>query len=83
MQQKYIGSNTKIDPSLVSKLVLPSGFTAKAYVNTEDVTVTIDYKKKDKSMRILIWCGGENGNSVGCEKVLKPLLTTFKFLDQK
>lgn len=75
----YIGPNTIIDASLVSKLTLPPGLIAKAYVNTEDITVTIDYKKDNKNMRIMIWCGGENGNSSSCKNVLIPLLSTFKF----
>lgn len=78
-KQDYIGPNTKIDSSLTSKMVLPQGAVTKAFVNMEDVTVTIDYKKDNKNMRIMIWCGGENGNSSGCKNVLIPLLSTFKF----
>ncbi len=77
--QNYIGPNTKADAILASKLVLPSGYSAKAYVNIEDITVTIDYRKDNKNMRIMVWCGGENGNSNGCEGVLSLLLSTFKF----
>ncbi|GEM_PF-5557882 len=80
--QEYIGPNTKMDSILSSKLVLPSEYSAKAYVNLEDITVTIDYKKSNKNMRLILWCGGEKGNSSGCENVLTPLLSTFKFLDQ-
>ena len=80
--QEYIGPNTKMDSILSSKLVLPSGLIAKAYVNLEDITVTIDYKKSNKNMRLILWCGGEKGNSSGCENVLTPLLSTFKFIDE-
>lgn len=76
--QNYLGPNTKIDAALASNVSLPVT-TTKAYVNTEDITITIDFKKNNKNMRILIWCGGENGDSVGCKKILTPLLSTFKF----
>lgn len=78
--QKYIGPNTIIDSELISKLLLPSGYIAKAYDNIEDITVTIDYKKSNEDMRILIWCGGEKGNTSECKNILRQLLPTFKFL---
>lgn len=77
--QKYIGQSTKMNSILASKLTLPQGFIAKVYVNTEDIAVTIDYKKDNKSIRLMIWCGGENGNPTSCENVLTLLLPTFKF----
>ena len=77
--QNYIGPNTKVDAALISKLALSPGLIAKAYVNTEDITVTIDYKQNNKNMRIMIWCGGENGNSSECKDLLTPVLSTFKF----
>jgi len=80
--QNYIGPSTITDPTLASALKLPSGVIAKAYVNTEDVTVTIDYPKNNKIMRIMIWCGGEKGTADGCKKLLTPVLSTFKFTDQ-
>lgn len=73
--QGYISPNTTNDLVLTSKITLPPGSMAKAYVNLEDITVTIDYKNK----RIMIWCGGENGNPSECKNVLTPLLSTFKF----
>ena len=78
-KEDYKGQNTKIDVNLVSKMILPTGAVAKAYINLEDITVTIDYKKDNRDIRIMIWCGGENGNPSGCEKVLTLLLPTFKF----
>ena len=81
-KEDYKGQNTKIDAILVSKMILPIGVVAKAYINLEDITVTIDDKKDNKDIRIMIWCGGENGNPSGCEKVLTLLLPTFKFLNQ-
>jgi len=80
--QDYIGPNTIIDATLSSKLILFSNEIAKAYVNTEDITITIDYKKNNEDMRLLIWCGGENGSSVECKDLLTILLPTFKFTDQ-
>lgn len=76
--QGYIGPNTVLDSELILKLILPYGYQAKAYVNLEDITVAIDYKKNNENMRLLIWCGGENGNSTGCKNILTPLLPTFK-----
>jgi len=78
--QGYIGPNTKGDAELTSKLILPSGFIAKTYVNWEDIVVTMDYKKDNQNMRIMIWCGGENGDSTECKNVLIPILSTFKFV---
>ena len=78
-KEDYIGPSTKIDPILTSKMILSAGDIAKAYVNLEDIAVIIDYKKDNQNKRIMIWCGGENGNPSGCEKILTPLLPTFKF----
>lgn len=78
---KYDGPNSKIDPSIISKLILPVGVSAKAYVNTEDVGVIIDYVKENKNMKLLIWCGGENGNEDRCKSVLIPLLSTMKIFN--
>ncbi len=77
--ENYKGPNTKTNSSIISKMILPTGAAAKTYVNPEDITVTIDYKKDNKDTRIMIWCGGEKGNTERCEEVLTPLLSTFKF----
>lgn len=81
-KQDYIGESTKIDSNLTSQMVLPQGAVAKAYVNYEDIQVVIDYKKDNQDIRIMIWCGGENGNPDSCKKVLTLLLPTFKITDQ-
>jgi hypothetical protein len=78
--QAYIGPNTKTDETLSSQLVLPPKATAKAYVNREDITVAIDYVSKNKNMRIVIWCGGDNDDSTACKNVLIPLLSTFRII---
>lgn len=77
--KKYIGPNTTTDSDLTSQLVLPEGSSAKAYINTEDITVAIDYIDNKKNMRILIWCGGENENTSGCKNVLSAVLSSFTF----
>ncbi len=81
-KEDYKGPNTQIDSYLVSKLTLPEGYTAKVYKNLEDITVAVDFKKDNKDMRIMLWCGGENGDTQSCEEILNSLLPTFKILDQ-
>ncbi|MFH1833365.1 MAG: hypothetical protein ABH816_04385 [Candidatus Levyibacteriota bacterium] len=77
----------KADSGLISKLVLPSGYIAKTYVDAENypyaeslenATVIIDYTKKNENMRIKIWCVAQPGGT-RCKNLLTAILSTFKF----